>query len=238
MGITPIPFVAGTAIVDSEVRTELDRVRNWVNTGIVAGDIDASSINPTHIYRCETQGFPKRNTECVLQQVAAASQDESERSLNAFLSVTARSRNRASIFLASLGEGEVAVVPHMAQRVVLHGFGDVEVSASWRAVSAYNFRDGGAPLHPASAGIFFLVYQKTDGPKVDIPGTRRNLNVQFRNNSGAILGAGTFNSGSEVTGLLPGAYDFWLEYRRDGANTDATQVIIVEEGFVVEVHEN
>ncbi len=243
MPIVPIPVVPNTPIEAAVVRAELNRITNWVSGGIVAGDLTPQSVEATAVFRPETVGFPKQNTECTLQRAGETQNGQQEPSRTAVLRETSRLRDRQSIFVQNLGIDEVSRLPHMSKREVLPDTSDVEISASWRAVSAYDNSAVGAPLHPAKAGIFVISYRKTtDSTKSTVATSIRRINVQYYATTGIdddlrVLGSDTFNTQAEIIGLVAGVYDFWVEYRLDGGDEGVEQVIVAEQSFVVEIHQ-
>jgi len=245
MGITPTPVAPNTPIVDSDVRAELERIRNWVNAGMVVGDMPAGEVTAVAIYRPETYGFPKENTECVLQRAAVSQSGIDEPSRKVTTERIATLRERKSIFVTSLGPDDAAPIPKMSKREFIAGTADVEISASWRAITAYENTAPPPVMHPAKAGAFVLMYQKTtDATPTTLNGSFRRINAQYYDPAPAAgsealytLGSACFNTQEEILSLSPGYYDFWLEYRLDGGDDEVEQVIVVEQNFVVEVHQ-
>lgn len=245
MPIVPVPFVSGDAITEALMLTELNRVRGWIDTGMVAGDITDQTLDFTRVYRPETYGFPKQNSEGTTQEVYedhSAAVIEASTAASALGPATpgdgqhpARAlRGRTSIFPTYLLADDSFIVPDMARRVVLDVTSEVEVNATWEASSQYDFN--AAPAYPDPAGQFRLVRRILAGTKTAIPGTARRLNVNILlSGQSGQGGHNVFSTGSSVT-LTPGVYDIWLEYLPNSVVAAVEQVIIGTRSIVVEVH--
>lgn len=248
MPIVPVPFVSGDAITEALMLTELNRVRGWIDTGMVAGDITDQTLDFTRVYRPETYGFPKQNSEGTTQEVY----EDQEAVIEASTASTAQGstdvsftdgegqhparalRGRTSIFPTYLLADDSFIVPDMARRVVLDVTSEVEVNATWEASSQYDFN--AAPAYPDPAGQFRLVRRILAGTKTAIPGTARRLNVNILlSGQSGQGGHNVFSTGSSVT-LTPGVYDIWLEYLPNSVVAAVEQVIIGTRSIVVEVH--
>ena len=244
MGITPVVFISGDAITEALFTAELDRVRTFYNANMVAGDIAATSIDHTHIYRPETYGFPKNGTECVTQDgydrpstalhdVVRATAQLGSGSLN-----IARMRGRRSIFPAVMGDDERVTVPDLVARIYIEASSLVEINAVWSATSQYNFAQPPAAgaIYPNNAGAFRLFTKPFGSASVVIPATLRRLNARY-SSAGLVLNQqfDQFSAGGSVT-LGAGIHDVWLEYSRDSANADVEQIILSNGHLKVEVH--
>jgi len=239
MGITPVAFVAGAPILAADVLTELNRIRGWINTGIVAGDLVAGSVVRTAIYRPETLGYPTQRTVAPLQELYEDGAGAIERTVASYgagggaLNERA-TRERSSIFVQHLLVDEAWVVPHMGRRVFLGSAATVEVCANWRARTQLDWNAG--PEAPDVAGQFRLVYRAIGGAKTAVAGTARRLNVDTKASGAADrLGVCAYSTGMVIS-LSAGTYDIWLEYLRNGAAAAVEQVIIGTRSIVVEIH--
>lgn len=247
MAITPVAFVTGTKITTALVLTELERVRNWVNATMLVGDIADGDLNETHIYRPETYGFPKQNSEAQTQEIygdvkAQVDPSTAPDGLTPAIVVStgsrlpiAKLRGRSSIFPQFLLDNDQFIVPHMSRRVVLDATSEVEVAAVWEATTQYD-KDFN-PTYPDTGGAFRLVHRALGSGVVTlIPGTTRRINVHLVL-SGTVGHAGntTYSTGGVVT-LSAGKYDIYLQYLRNGADDEVEQVIIGARSIVVEVH--
>jgi hypothetical protein len=251
MPFTPTPFVAGAKITAALVLAELAAVRTWLRDGIVVGDIDDDALNETHVYRTETFGFPKGATEGQTQDLYERQRGVSDgvpqyafnglvvlltpgapRSMRVF-------PDRELIFLNHLFNEEHRL-PNLQARIVLDAISDVEVSASWYAVTQYDNVLVGAPLHPEGAGNFVIVAVNVDtGNETLLSETYRRINATYDT---ATEDDGHednhFSTGSEFEDLAAGTYDIGVRYRRDNADLAITQVIIYPTGLRIAVHKH
>lgn len=256
MGITPGTFSSGSAITVNALTTELNRVRNWANTGMVVGDLAAASIDDTHIYRPETFGYPKGGTEGQMQDaygrqvgvsgpVLYVSQAHLEHVRGLLYTVDAtgeldiaRSRGRRSVFLNFLSATESATVADMVARVYLDQSAVVEVNAQWSATTQYDPTSAAAAeLYPSAAAQFRLVYSVVgSGTNNVMSGSRRRVNAAYATTDPDRRVNFDYYSTAGTATLSAGVYDIRVEVVRNSGEKLIEQLIVDAGSIVVEVH--
>ncbi len=247
MGITP-STLSGT-ITTSAVKTEIDRARDWLNDGIVVGDIAATSIKRSHLYRPDVYGFPQTGaigpTQGVWVRQANLSSPATrpgaiDGSLNNLRLFLARAADRTSIFPEYLFDSGSFRIASMAARVEVTTSSVVEISANWEAVAQVNQTNvspagsATAPDYPDTAGAFSLYYQEYDGSETVCAGTQRRINSNVYDIGDPILRMNLFNA-SWVGTLSAGTYDFWLRYDLLSAGTEVEQIILGVRSLKIEL---
>lgn len=238
MGITPSTFSDGNAITENAVRTELDRVKGWVNGGVVSGDINSAVLAKQHVYRTESWGFPKNNIEGQQQQVVENVNGLNE--VTAYPSLQGSSGivvaidgvDTRTVFLDHLLEDDAYIIE--TTRVQLFETSRIEVMASCFAGTT---NDNSSAAN-ATAGTLRLVYKEIDGTANDFAGSIRKISVS--DEFSALLPAKEscmFEMLGDVQALAAGTYDIWLEYQLGGANTALGQVTIAQPMILIEVFE-
>lgn len=240
MGITPTAL-SGT-ITTALMQAELDRVRDWINTGIVASDVDAASLDEVSIFRPDVFGYPKQSSEGVLQEQYEHHVNPhgvfafNGRASGSTTHSVARNSQRFSIFTSNLDNDELFNIAQSFRRVVLDQASDVDVWYSLYATTRTDDTAGSPPSHPATAGRFALRYKNlATGSITALPETRRRLCCKY---IAAVEDVGrlSYHAGTTVEDLAAGTYDFYLQYGRNNADLDTEQVIIDSLGVLVEVH--
>lgn len=246
MGTSPTAFSG--SITRSAFEANLADARDWANSGIVAGDIDAASIERAHIYRPDTQLFPKRNSECVTQQLAErqvgrhaiAQRPESLGTPDNGRLWVARSTERINIFTEHLLDGERWPIAQLACRLYLPVNSFLEISCNWEAVAQHTSGSVGL-RYPASAGRFRLRRKRLGSTVASFTGSLRNLNAAWSGTSPNLhrIENMHFTADAQYPITTAGVWDFWLEYDLNGATTGLTtgvmQVIIPSGCLTVEV---
>ncbi|MCP4307319.1 MAG: hypothetical protein GY788_21105 [bacterium] len=243
MGVTYTNFANDVAMVSADVETEFDRGVDWLNTGIVAGDIDTIAIAAQHVYRPETLGFPTHRTQGVLEQLH-------ERKHGTSLGMDGgnprffESPVRTSIFPESLGEGQAAPVDGTQFRLYLRAASEIEINYVWETWPKGDFSDGGANTYPDDAGYFVVAFRPADDAstvKSTIPYTKRLLPVRWAATgagSGIVMVSRAYNTGFYKQ-LTAGVWDVWLEYGKGAFTAPGTvdQIITHMRTAVCEIHE-
>ena len=246
MGITPSTLTSPMS--SSAYRAELTRVRDWLNGGIVIGDLVAEGVNRRHIYRPDVYGFPiggcmGQTQDAYIRERARTSPPTRPAGYGSVGRLwVARLRERVSIFPQQVPVSGFKIAA-LAARIHVPASSWVEVGATWEAQAQIRY-DGGAGAayaagYPSSGGMFELLYREVSASNDSlIVGTQRNLNEGYFQSPMAAPAAlrtrfNLFNTGSGVT-LSAGTYDVWLHYVRNGTQVDQ---VIVASGFLkVEVH--
>lgn len=254
MPITFLNFVDNTPMTRAAVKLELDRMRDYLNKGIVLGDIADNAINETHIYRPESYGFPVDGTQSVFGEVYERhiGNDEPSYVPIADLFITDfpdipqpfwKTRlDRTSIFMSFLGAREAAIVSGTGCRISVDAVSDLSVTLGFSSTTQYDAKAGGAPFYPEVVGFFTLVYRNVfTGVSVDGAGSTRRENARYVS-AGANPGVlperhhqSTHETGMFVPDLAPGIYDIYLEYRRGGASSTVDQVVVSSRNIVIEL---
>jgi hypothetical protein len=238
MSITPLTFTNGTIITQAAIRTELDRVKNWLNGTVLAADIQSATLSKLHIHRPDTAGFPKENIEGQTQQVTELSNGLNEPtpmpsfdgSFSTVVTADMVTDQYTAFLDAMLPDDRFRMV---SKRVALFETSDVEFVCTFFAGTT----NDNSAADTANAGHFRLRYQEVSSSTVaDVPGSIRKLNPSATIN---VSGVDTFENGYfEMIGMLEdlaeGVYDFWLEYRRNGAGVALGQVTILLPTLVIE----
>lgn len=249
MAITPSALTG--VITTSAFQTELDRARDWVNDDMLAADVDAGSLDETHIYRPDIFGFPKQSSEGQLQVQAENRVGQHappffyDSANGSITGAPARSRERFSIFLNSLDQNERFEIAQTYRRVVLDSISDVDVGYSMEITTRTDDTVATAAVtHPATAGRLEMVYRNVaTGTSTLISDTSRRINSKHI--TATVAGAGTspeevgglsYHARSSLEDLPAGTYDFWVRYVRNGADLNIEQVIIGTASILVEVH--
>ncbi len=242
MGITFTKPANGDPMTRALIKTELDRMRNYLNKGIVLADIADDSLNETHIYRPETYGFPIEGTQSIFGEMYGRHHAIDEQAGHAVEATSVQNegvfwkerRERESIFTAHLSNAETAIVPGTSVPVVVDSPSDVDVSCQFSATNQYDA--SGGVFYPDIAGFFVLVYRdRTTGVALDGAGSRRDMPARWAAGGGSLRSPRrTYETGFAVS-LSPGLYDIYLEYRRNAASPDITQVVASVRNIVVEL---
>ncbi|MCK5711081.1 MAG: hypothetical protein KAI25_00025 [Hyphomicrobiaceae bacterium] len=258
MPISFTNFNDGDPMTRAAVKTELDRMRNFLNKGFVPADIAAEAINETHIYRPETYGFPVDGTQSVFGEMYERHHGNDGPSYVPIADILIfdaagavgsppgdpfwkTRQDRESIFMSHLDTDEAAVVPGTGCRISIDATGDLDVTMGFSATTQYDAKDAAALYYPEAAGYFVLVYRNVGtGVAVDGLGSRRDEYARYVSNGGGgpVLPERhhqcTHETGMFIPDLGPGLYDIYLEYRRDGADTTLSQIVVSVRNIVIE----
>lgn len=243
MPITPGTFTPGDLITENAVRTELDKIKTWLNTSLrlTATDVLDGSVSKFNVHPPAVSGFPKENIEGevqqVLEQVVALEDATPMPSLGASYSTVLAAdaiTGHFTIFLNNLLEGDKFIV--MGKRFTLFGASHVEFSANfWASTTNDN-----SSADDVNAGNLRLNYREVGTTTTTtVPGSVRKLNPT---SSGAVSGVTTDDHGQYdmigmVESLAAGTYDVWLEYQLGSASTGLGQVTVVLPTIMIETHE-
>lgn len=242
MGITP-SALTGT-ITTSAMQTELDRVRTWLNTGIVVGDLAATGITRQAIYRPNVYGFPLQGSEGIVQDVWGVSQcvdnpttrpgARSDTTGRLFL---AQAFGRTSAFTEALYDEDQFRFAKIAKRFVLDVAAFVEFSLHFEAAVISDWADAASGDFPDAGGTFGVYYQEVGSATASrITGSRRRANV---NHYAAGLGRASkmnlYNTGGALS-LAAGTWDVWLQYDRPSSTAGVAQVALGVASLKIEVH--
>lgn len=241
MGITPSTL--SSPLTAAAYQAEVDRVRNWLNGGIVAGDIGSAVIAPIHMYRPDVFGYPKRGVEGISQSLAFALKgiDSPPTRPGSVDSTNARARHwiatnseRETIRSSGTSGEEGYRSGIAAKRVTLHETSLVNISAEWEAVVLTSIVSGS--LYPDyHGGEFSIRYQEASatGAETKLHGLDWQAPAAYaETTTPAHIRANHFTGGGQVS-LAAGVWDFWLHY--DGAGGVAVQVDLGVTNFIVEV---
>lgn len=240
MGITPTAL-SGT-ITTSAMQTELDRVRDWINTGVVVGDLAANGITRQAVYRPNVYGFPLQGSEGVVQDVWGV-----QRCIeNAATRPGVRSSSGASggrHFIAQAFGRTSAMQYHLesntfrfatvSKRFVLDVASFVEIGCHFEAIGVTSWTVD----YPHVGGRFSLQYKEVGGATATrVSGSRRTLNACYTNyaTDSHTTRANLFSTGGAVS-LAAGTYDVWLQFDRD-ASSSVFQVVLGVASLKIEVH--
>lgn len=241
MSITPGTFTNGTAITENAVRTELDRIRDWINGAVLPGDVTPASLSKMHIHRAATAGYPKENVEGQTQQVTEVLLGLNDPTPSPSLDASTGTQITADLvedqrnaFLESLLEGDLFRIE--GKRIALFGTSAVEVTATLFAATT---NDSGQAADQ-NAGTVRLRYQEVnDNVTHGVAGSARRMNAAATTSVGGkdVLHHSYYEMIGMVEGLTEGVYDFWLEYNRNGAGTGLGQVTFLLPTILIETHE-
>lgn len=252
MPVTFTPFLNGDPMTRAGLDAELVKARDYVNGGIVNGDIAAEALTELHVYRPETYGFPTQGTKGALGDVYF--RNEAIEEPGAIRAVPVQDagapvafhteitwgprRKRQTIFMDQLGADDAIAVPQASVPLDLDEAADVEVKCNYSACNAYDHTVG--PLYPNPSGYFILCYRdRATGTVTEVGQTRRELPAQWIATGGPAFQFRLENCYFEtefLTELPAGSYDVFLRYARNGANVLITQIVTSVINFVVEVH--
>lgn len=230
-------------------QTELSRVRDWLNGGIVIGDVTATAVDRTHVRRPNVFGFPLGGQQGALQ-------DHYERS-NAKLGAAARpgvasatstdlqgrfwiarQPERFSIFPEYLFESENFRIAQLAARFTLDVACTVDVGCTWEAVAQSYWDDVTSGDYPDDhAGSFTLRYEEIDdASETTVTGTSRLLPFgYFAGGSARYMRNNLFQSGAQLS-LSAGTYDLWLNYNGDSVGAGLRQLILYNAELTIDAH--
>ena len=241
MGITPGTFTAGTPITENAVRTELSRIRDWINDTLLANDFPSASLSKSTLVRPVTSGFPNESVEGVKQGVWEMNDGIVDPCpipslvLDNTTSIPVTGvediADSHTAFLLNLDNDSFRF---MGKRVPARGNGSMEFVCT---VFAATTNDNGQGLN-TNAGNLRLRYRAPTGVVSDVPGSVRKLNpAEVVNLS---RGYDTLrHSQYDIIGdidTVEGVYDVWLEYRRNNASVDLGQVTIAVPTLLIETH--
>jgi hypothetical protein len=237
MGITPNTFSNGDLLTEASVRTELDRVKAWINGGVVVGDINSAVLAKEHVYKTETAGYPKNNTEGQQQQVLENLNGLNEptpypmlRGSSGIIVAIDQIEETRTVFLEHMLDGDRFILETM--RVEVFNTADVEIVVTCFAGTT----NDNSSVDDANAGNLRVRYKAIGGSETTVAGSIRKVPVS--DEFSAILLAkesSMFEMLGYVEGLAAGTYDFWLEYQRGGASTGLGQVTVAQPTILIEV---
>lgn len=239
MAITNVQFVPGAIIDKATMKTELDRVRGWVNSdgALVIADIQGGEVTHQHVYRPELFGFPKRSIESVVQHVYdrhfGINLDNAGRIPRLVLR-----QERETIFLRFLSDNDEHFLGNMQGRIRVRAVtAEVEIAVSWMCTTSYDFV-ASAEVYPNEGGDFVLALRNVDtGVETVLTESIREIYPRH-DASGVDIEVNTYSTGAYVESLAKGDYDVYLKYRRNDANAEITQVIVFDQNCVAQVHSN
>jgi hypothetical protein len=241
MGITPGTFSDGNAITENAVRTELDRVRTWINRGNITADIDSASLSKLHIARPVSFGFPKDAIEGQLQQSMQWNERLNEPCPVPSLKpgwtiepegIAIDGITSDTAFLQVLDEDRWRF---FGKRVYVRQAGQMEVVCTLFAATT----NDNAQADTTNAGLLRLRVRAPDGTVTSMTASQRKLNptpVQALSRGFNTLRHTSYDLLAELD-VVEGAYDVFLEYVRNSASTDLGQVSIAVPTLVIDIFE-
>lgn len=233
-------FIDGDVMTRAAVKTELDKARDYVNTGIVNPDILAASITDNHVFRPETYGFPIDGTIGTLGDVygRTSAVDESS-SFPRDTSISTQNwstrRERESIFMNSLGEDAMSMVPESSVTFSVENDADVDIRYNFSISNIYDDTATTPPFYPDTAGYIRIASRnKATGVVTEYSFTQRDLYAQFI--SVGVRARRTNYETSLLQEFVVGDYDVFLRYTRNSASLDITQIVTSVTNVTVEVY--
>lgn len=242
---TSTPFVSGAVMVSADVRSALDDVVDYLNGGLIDGDVASGAIGLEHLVPPVFLAYPRdamdAESQLIFHQHHDIPGEIGPANGYAFYpgagtgytkkadNTTAKASPRPMMWPGSCAPGDQLPAPGLGRRFKLDEQAIVCIEASFTVALSYlsSYLDRG--------GSFALRYRRVeDGIDSDteVPATSRPLDTRYDNISSRHVPPAYILSAS--LDLDAGTYDVWVAYSRGTATSDVWQVTFLDGSLTVE----